>query len=376
MSKVPMWQDPNESPLVRDLLQAGRSVRAQDYDVEAGLAKHMSLIDAGAPLPDWAQSLGSSSAASPGGVSGLLGTSGISGLTLTSIVVGVLGAATGAYMTWSVTPERSVPVPQAPVADVGTAVEAGRGAVKQDVEVAVGAKWQPVRPRGATGARAGRLAAQHMERTRSPESDDVHRGAGRGPAVGLQRSAGSSTQGANFGVNGGASPGSGLAGGGKSHSIAATSRTIAASKAASSTNERDSSRDRQRGVERREVVARAASTAQQGAQQTADQPSSTSPAPAQEIPVDDMRLEREMRMLKVAQDVLESDPARALRLAQAGEEEFPGSLFTQERQYLLIAALAKLGRIDAARKRATVYLKTYPRGPFSDQVRKALGSDD
>jgi hypothetical protein len=89
---------------------------------------------------------------------------------------------------------------------------------------------------------------------------------------------------------------------------------------------------------------------------------------------DDARLEREMRMLKVAESVLRTNPERALRLARQGEKEFPGSMFTQERQQVLLLALVELGRMDEARRLAKSYLRKYPKGPFSDRVRRALAT--
>jgi hypothetical protein len=89
---------------------------------------------------------------------------------------------------------------------------------------------------------------------------------------------------------------------------------------------------------------------------------------------DDARLEREMRMLKVAESLLRTNPARALKLARQGESEFAGSMFTQERQQVLLLALVELGRMDEARRLARPYLKKYPRGPFSDRVRRALAT--
>jgi hypothetical protein len=93
------------------------------------------------------------------------------------------------------------------------------------------------------------------------------------------------------------------------------------------------------------------------------------PAPA---PQDDARLEREMAMLSMSQRVLHTDPERALNLARQGESEFPGSMFTQERQQLLLLSLVKLGRMDEAKRLAKPYLARYPKGPFSDRVRRAL----
>jgi hypothetical protein len=81
-----------------------------------------------------------------------------------------------------------------------------------------------------------------------------------------------------------------------------------------------------------------------------------------------------MAMLSMSQRVLHVDPERALKLARQGEAEFAGSMFTQERQQLLLLALVKLGRVDEAKRLARPYLSRFPRGPFSDRVRRALAT--
>ncbi len=78
----------------------------------------------------------------------------------------------------------------------------------------------------------------------------------------------------------------------------------------------------------------------------------TRPEPTPKPPVDEARLEREMGMLAMTQRVLFTDPGRALNLARQGESEFEGSMFTQERQQLLLLALVKLGRLDEAKRLA------------------------
>jgi hypothetical protein len=118
-------------------------------------------------------------------------------------------------------------------------------------------------------------------------------------------------------------------------------------------------------------VARTASQATASEQRAAAAAAAT-PAPAPVV--DDARLEREMGMLAVAQRVLKTDPERALRLARQGEQEFAGSMFTQERQQVLLLALIELGRIDEAKRLALPYLKRYPNGPFSDRLRSALAA--
>ena len=82
-----------------------------------------------------------------------------------------------------------------------------------------------------------------------------------------------------------------------------------------------------------------------------------------------------MAMLAVAQRVAadRSGSARSAWRARA-KSEFAGSMFTQERQQVVLLALVKLGRMDEARRLAKPYLARYPHGPFSERVRHALAT--
>jgi len=88
--------------------------------------------------------------------------------------------------------------------------------------------------------------------------------------------------------------------------------------------------------------------------------------------VAEARLKREMAQLMQATQALTSNPARSLSLAQAGEQEFQNSLFSEERQHVLLLALIKLGRVAEAERRAEPYLRAHPDSPFARRVRNAL----
>jgi len=72
---------------------------------------------------------------------------------------------------------------------------------------------------------------------------------------------------------------------------------------------------------------------------------------------------------------LAEDPALTLELAEEGNKEFRNGMFGRERLAYAILALAKLGRMDEARRRAEAFLKRYPRGPLAESVRAAVGAD-
>jgi outer membrane protein assembly factor BamD (BamD/ComL family) len=90
--------------------------------------------------------------------------------------------------------------------------------------------------------------------------------------------------------------------------------------------------------------------------------------PAPTLGTDDME---EMRQVAAAQNLLDSDPARALGLVREGEARFAAGYLREERRYIGIAALFKLGRADEARAEAARFIRDYPGGPFTQRVRTA-----
>lgn len=69
----------------------------------------------------------------------------------------------------------------------------------------------------------------------------------------------------------------------------------------------------------------------------------------------------------------QSEPERALALAEQGEKRFGESPHAVERRLYEIKALVKLGRIGSARTRAERYLASYPPGPMTDEVERLTG---
>jgi hypothetical protein len=81
-----------------------------------------------------------------------------------------------------------------------------------------------------------------------------------------------------------------------------------------------------------------------------------------------------MQMLAVAQRILASDPARALRLTRQGEHEFPGTMFSAERRQLGLLALVQLGRVAEARQKGAAFVRAYPNAPWTARLREALST--
>jgi hypothetical protein len=81
----------------------------------------------------------------------------------------------------------------------------------------------------------------------------------------------------------------------------------------------------------------------------------------------------ETELVRMLADVWQSDPERALALAEQGERRFGESLRAVERRLYEIKALVKLGRIGSARTKAERYLENYPPGPMTDEVERLTG---
>ena len=81
----------------------------------------------------------------------------------------------------------------------------------------------------------------------------------------------------------------------------------------------------------------------------------------------------ELQQVAAAERLLGTDPARALDLARAAGSRFPAGFVREEREYVVIAALAKLGRTAEARPLAERFLRDYPDGAFSRRVRALSG---
>jgi len=328
---------------VRELLDAGRDAGRNDpavhgYDIDAGLARHMAQVQTGAPLPQWAQELVASSggAAAGAGAAAKLATAKlataklVAGVTLAVIAAGTIAAlvigapekeARIAPPAVAPAPPAAAPAPSGdPNAHDENEAQAAGDAVELEIAPIV--------------SRAKRDVINTPNAQRSPDVES--------------KAASSRTQ--------------------STKSLDALIENVGKQQASKGHVDLVAPRD----VAPRDVVAR--TEAQANASDRSEQSATAAATPAPAPVVDDARLEREMGMLAVAQRVLKTDPERALRLARQGEQEFAGSMFTQERQQVLLLALIELRRIDEAKRLALPYLKRYPNGPFSDRLRSALAA--
>lgn len=336
---MPMWDDPAESELVRDLLTAGRSADV-DYDVTKGLQQHLAHIQAGAPLPKWAEAGGMGAASS--------------GSLVTWVVVPVVTASVAAAV-WFAARDTS---PGEQASFKTTRPVAAEVASSAPVETAL-----PVEPSLASplASPLEPAAGQTAPEVTSPSSLRAERGAAaRGGKTSFQRRS---------------------SGRHADRSVAAAPAVSARipdelplrvdSTASGSTSSTASSSMRS---DVRATQSSAASSSREGTNETRPVVEATESKQETQAQKSESKLEREMQMLAVAQRVLTDDPARALRMAQQGEREFGDSMFSAERKNVEVLALVKLGRIDDARRVGKALLAKYPNAPFSQRLRKALVS--
>jgi hypothetical protein len=77
--------------------------------------------------------------------------------------------------------------------------------------------------------------------------------------------------------------------------------------------------------------------------------------------------------LKQARNSISSDPDRALLLTRRHRAEFPFGAFAQERDFIAVSALSRLGRSAEARTLAESFRRRYPRSAYLPQLARVLG---
>jgi hypothetical protein len=89
------------------------------------------------------------------------------------------------------------------------------------------------------------------------------------------------------------------------------------------------------------------------------------PAPSVVEARDEARLEQARRLL-------ERDPGAALTITRALSERGHHSPFAEEAEYLTVRALARLDRVDEARRAGARFLSKHPAGIYSAAVRRQM----
>jgi RNA polymerase sigma-70 factor, ECF subfamily len=313
-----------------DLLDAGRAHPPLRYDVTEAIARHQGLVRAGAPLPSWA------SAAA---------TAKLGGLALMGWCFAAAVAIAGA---------------------VGGVVVAHRAAranpVLMTIYVAPSAPTNAVAPSVATRAVAPAAASLTMV---SPAASAATVSPGVGsPAASASRevpvdpadppSASSSSEPLALRRSG--------------HPRAS------ASGARLTAGESTDRGERAEPAERVEAPAAVVSTANVAPPvPPADAPNANTlrANTAEPARADDLQ---ELQDVATAERLLPVDPGGALALVRSSEAQFPAGYLREERRYIGVMALFQLDRADEARHDATRFLRDYPNGPFSRQVRAALAA--
>ncbi len=82
----------------------------------------------------------------------------------------------------------------------------------------------------------------------------------------------------------------------------------------------------------------------------------------------------ELTLLTPARQLLAVDPARALALADEHGRRFQRGVFREERAFLRIEALVRLGRRTAAERDAQAFLRAHPTSPYQPRLQQLLAA--
>ena len=115
--------------------------------------------------------------------------------------------------------------------------------------------------------------------------------------------------------------------------------------------------------------AEAPSSAEAPAPSVVGSPSSEPPAERAVVET----TETEVSYLRRARNALQSDPARALSIADQHPSRFPRGALDQERELIAIDALVRLGRSAEARERADRFRARYPSSAHLGRVNALVG---
>ncbi|MFZ5895673.1 MAG: hypothetical protein ACOY0T_31740 [Myxococcota bacterium] len=81
----------------------------------------------------------------------------------------------------------------------------------------------------------------------------------------------------------------------------------------------------------------------------------------------------ELDLLKQARNAVNADPLRAYALTERSRAKFPRAALAQERDFIAISALFRMGREQQARSEAALFRSHYPRSAYLPQIARMLG---
>ena len=302
------------------LLKAGRTQPVLHYDVELGLERHHHWLRSEAPLPEWA-SASVGSAAKP-----------LAPVVIKTIVSAVL-VGTVAVVAWHA---RGRPQPSAANVEHSSPRGAGAQAALPSVP--------DVSPIPMPVSDPGLLNEEPARRTVRVEVPDKHTTRSQRPHKGQAAA--------------------------RARAETEPSRTVArVSVPADATPATPQPREdvRAEQVTHSETAAAPAHEPIRAAQRARPEPASQAQA------LDDMV---EMQQVAAAEQLLQRSPQRALALVRQGDQRFARGYFQQERAYIAIMALIRLGRVDEARACAASFAQQFPALPYGARIRNALEAHD
>lgn len=86
-------------------------------------------------------------------------------------------------------------------------------------------------------------------------------------------------------------------------------------------------------------------------------------------------IDSEVEMLKKARNALSVDPVQAYALTERCRAQYPSGAFAQERDFIAISSLVRLGRRDEARGRASLFRTRYRNSAYLPQLTRMLGEE-
>ncbi|WP_437970184.1 hypothetical protein WMF04_13155 [Sorangium sp. So ce260] len=98
------------------------------------------------------------------------------------------------------------------------------------------------------------------------------------------------------------------------------------------------------------------------------------PAPEATAAVDNDDLVRESNLVDQSRAALAQDPGAALAALDRHQTDFPKGRLAEEREFIAIRALMRLGRADEARARAAAFFARYPSSSFTEPVRRIVSA--
>ena len=355
------------------LLQVAREQPTANPQLEAQLARHQQLVEAGTPLPPWASEL-VPHGASWGSVLGLgpvaAGAAAISAL---AVVVALLP--TGA------SPEHTAKV-VAPVAaqPQPAAIAPARAQPPGDVASPTAPTAQvapPAAPTAQVAPPAASTRGPSPEVSGAAPTSTAHRAEAAATVGGAQALRGEGVRGT---VAAASVPETGAEAGGLDGSeTGRVGRADPARETSPSERPQPAAADRSQEAARR--AEQPTPRPRAGREAAVAQPSEPKPTRATEPPPEpapdpnDPSLV-EIRQVAQAERLLATDPARALAMTRQMRARFGAGYLGEERAYVEVMALHRLGRSQEMRKHAGRFLRAYPRGPYAHRVRRAIASMD